>query len=135
MTLRDMINKTIYYQDVQVFTSGDSTLVFEGTVEEAIEAIADDDLAQEVECYEYDDDVLNIYVEVSASEASEPEETVTIVENRHLRKTIHSVTTSCFLTKKEYMQIMGVIYNACDRTLKEVLKEAIKETDEDAKVN
>ncbi len=38
MTLWDMINKTICYQDVQVFTSGDSTLLFEGTVEEAIEA-------------------------------------------------------------------------------------------------
>lgn len=135
MTLRDMINKTIYYQDVQVFTSGDSTLLFEGTVEEAIEAIADDDLAREVECYEYDNDVLNIYVEVSESEASEPEETVTIVENRYLRKTIRSVTTSCFLTKKEYEQIIGVILNACNRTLKEVWKEAIKETEEDAKVN
>lgn len=135
MTLRDMINKTVYYQDVQVFTSDDSTLVFEGTVEEAIEAIADDDLAREVECYEYDDDVLNIYVEVSASEASEPEETVTIVENRNLRKVIHHVTTSCFLTKREYMQIMGVILNACDRALKEVIEETIKETEEDAKVN
>ena len=131
MTLRDMINKTIYYQDVQVFTSGDSTLVFEGTVEEAIEAIADDDLAREVECYEYDNDVLNIYVEVSESEASEPEETVTIVENRDLRKTIHDVTTSCFLTKREYMQIMGVILNACDRALKEVIEEMIKKTEKD----
>lgn len=135
MTLRDMINKTIYYQDVQVFTSGDSTLLFEGTVEEAIEAIADDDLAREVECYEYDNDVLNIYVEVSESEASEPEETVTIVENRNLRKVIHHVTTSCFLTKKEYKQIIGVILSACNRTFKEVWKEAIKETEEDAKVN
>lgn len=130
MTLRDMIGKTVYYQDVQVFTSGDSTLLFEGTVEEATEAIADDDLAREVECYEYDDDVLNIYVEVSASEASEAEETVTIVENRNLRKAIHEATTSCFLTKREYMQIMGVILDACDRTLKEVWKEAIKETEE-----
>ena len=128
MTLWDMIGKTVYYQDVQVFTSGDSTLLFEGTVEEAIEAIADDDLAREVECYEYDDDVLNIYVEVSEPEVSEPEETVTIVENRKLRKAIHDATTSCFLTKKEYKQIIEVIYNACDRTLEEVWKEAIKET-------
>ena len=135
MTLRDMINKTIYYQDVQVFTSGDSILVFEGTVEEAIEAIADDDLAREVECYEYDDDVLNIYIEMLKPEASGQEETVTIVENRNLRKVIHDVTTSCFLTKKEYMQIMGVILNACDRALKEVIEETIKKTEEDAKVN
>lgn len=68
----------------------------------------------------------DIYVEVSASEASEPEETVTIVENRNLRKVIHHVTTSCFLTKKEYMQIMGVILNACDRALKEAKEEAKK---------
>ena len=126
MTLRDMINKTIYYQDVQVFTSGDSTLLFEGTVEEAIEAIAADDLAREVECYEYDDDVLNIYIEMLKPEASGQEETVTIVENRDLRKTIHAVTTSCFLTKREYMQIMGVILDACDRTLKEVIEETIE---------
>lgn len=126
MTLWDMIGKTVYYQDVQVFTSGDSTLVFEGTVEEAIEAIADDDLAREVECYEYDDDVLNIYIEMLKPEASGQEETVTIVENRNLRKVIHDVTTSCFLTKKEYMQIMGVILNACDRALKEVIEETIE---------
>lgn len=131
MTLWDMIGKTVYYQDVQVFTSGDSTLLFEGTVEEAIEAIAADDLAREVKCYKCDDDVLNIYIEMLKPEASGQEETVTIVENRHLRKTIHSVTTSCFLTKKEYMQIMGVIYNACDRTLKEVIEETIKKTEKD----
>ena len=131
MTLRDMINKTICYQDVQVFTSGDSTLLFEGTVEEAIEAIAADDLAREVECYEYDDDVLNIYIEMLKPEASGQEETVTIVENRNLRKVIHDVTTSCFLTKKEYMQIMGVILNACDRALKEVIEETIKKTEKD----
>lgn len=131
MTLWDMINKTIYYQDVQVFTSGDSTLLFEGTVEEAIEAIAADDLAREVECYEYDDDVLNIYIEMLKPEASGQEETVTIVENRNLRKVIHDVTTSCFLTKKEYMQIMGVILNACDRALKEVIEETIKKTEKD----
>lgn len=131
MTLRDMINKTIYYQDVQVFTSGDSTLLFEGTVEEAIEAIAADDLAREVECCEYDDDVLNIYIEMLKPEASGQEETVTIVENRNLRKVIHDVTTSCFLTKKEYMQIMGVILNACDRALKEVIEETIKKTEKD----
>ena len=129
MTLWDMIGKTVYYQDVQVFTSGDSTLVFEGTVEEAIEAIADD-LAREVECYEYDDDVLNIYIEMLKPEASGQEETVTIVENRNLRKVIHDVTTSCFLTKKEYMQIMGVILNACDRALKEVIEETIKKNRE-----
>ena len=133
MTLRDMIGKTVYYQDVQVFTSGDSTLLFEGTVEEATETIADDDLAREVECYEYDDDVLNIYVEVSEPEAGEPEETVTIVENRNLRKAIHDATTSCFLTKKEYKQIIGVILNACNRTFKEVWKEVIKETEEDGR--
>lgn len=131
MTLWDMIGKTVYYQDVQVFTSGDSTLVFEVTVEEAIEAIADDDLAREVECYEYDDDVLNIYIEMLKPEASGQEETVTIVENRNLRKVIHDVTTSCFLTKKEYMQIMGVILNACDRALKEVIEETIKKTEKD----
>ena len=131
MTLWDMIGKTVYYQDVQVFTSGDSILVFEGTVEEAIEAIADDDLAREVECYEYDDDVLNIYIEMLKPEASGQEETVTVVENRDLRKTIHAVTTSCFLTKREYMQIMGVILDACDRALKEVIKETIEEREED----
>lgn len=135
MTLLDLLDKMPCEIDAEIYENNEREFVFIGTVDCAKKTLGQDILSRKVQRYECDDDVLNIYVEVSEPEASEPEETVTIVENRHLRKTIHSVTTSCFLTKKEYMQIMGVIYNACDRTLKEVLKEAIKETDEDAKVN
>nr|DAF83282.1 MAG TPA: hypothetical protein [Caudoviricetes sp.] len=125
MTLLDMLDKTVRKQNVQIFASDTSVLLFKGTVEDACRAKHIVNIRTcRVEFYTYDTSVLNIYVEMP--ETSEHEETVTVVDNRKLRKIIHEVTTSCFLTKKEYAQIAGVIYNACDRALREAKEEAKK---------
>lgn len=44
-----------------------------------------------------------------------PDETISISECRNLRAIINSMTAGCFLTKKEYLQIMLILASVGER--------------------
>ena len=46
-------------------------------------------------------------------------ETVTMAQNRDLRKVIHNITGGPFLTKTEWLAIIKIIGAVCDRNIKE----------------
>jgi hypothetical protein len=57
--------------------------------------------------------------EYNILDEEEMKQTISISECRNLREVINMVTMGCILNKKEYIRIMTILYQACDRIEKE----------------